>query len=178
MTKIVKLCLLIIFTSILSSCSSADVSAYKETTPDFNFKRFFSGKLKAYGVVQDYSGDLVRKLVVDMDASWQGNKGTIKEDFIYDDGETQQRTWYITINDDNTITGTADDVIGTARGQSSGGVFHWQYDVELAYDDSMVEVHFDDWMYLISDDRLINRTSINKLGLQVAELTLSIEKVK
>lgn len=161
----------------LISCSAPSVDHYKNTSPEFDFKTFFTGNLKAYGVVQDFKGELTRKLVVDMHASWEGNQGIIEEDFVYDDGETQKRIWKVTLNNDNSLTGTADDVLGTAKGKSDGSVFHWNYDVELPYDGSTLEVNFDDWMYLVTQTRLINRTSIVKFGVEVGEVTLVIEKI-
>ena len=162
---------------LLISCSAPNVEHYKNTSPNFDFKTFFSGNLKAYGVVQDFKGELTRKLVVDMNATWDGNQGVIEEDFVYDDGETQKRIWRVTLNNDNSLTGTADDVIGVAKGKSNGSVFHWNYNVELAYDDSTLNVNFDDWMYLVTQTRLINRTSIVKFGVEVGEVTLVIEKI-
>lgn len=162
---------------LLVSCSAPNVEHYNNTSPEFDFKTFFSGNLKAYGVVQDYKGELTRKLVVDMHASWEGNQGVIGEDFIYDDGETQKRIWKVTLNDDKSLTGTADDVLGTAKGKSDGSVFHWNYAVELPYDGSTLTVNFDDWMYLVTQTRLINRTSIVKFGIEVGEVTLVIEKI-
>lgn len=169
---------ILFFCSLLASCAAPDVEHYQGSGPEFNFKQFFNGKLKAYGVVQDFKGELTRKLVVDMNAYWDGNKGTIEEDFVYDDGETQRRVWNIILNDDNTLTGTANDVLGTAQGKSSGSVFHWTYSLSLKVDDSEIEVNFDDWMYLVTQSRLINRTAIDKFGVEVGEVTLVIEKVQ
>ncbi len=174
MLKLVAVSLLAL---LLVSCSAPNVEHYKNTSPNFDFKTFFSGNLKAYGVVQDFKGELTRKLVVDMKATWNGNEGVIEEDFIYDDGQTQKRIWKITLNDDNSLTGTADDVLGIAKGKSQGSVFHWNYNVELPYDGSTLEVNFDDWMYLVTQTRLINRTSIVKFGVEVGEVTLVIEKI-
>lgn len=161
----------------LVSCSAPKVEYYNSSNPEFDFKAFFSGDLKAYGVVQDYKGELTRKLVVTMNARWEGNEGVIEEDFVYDDGETQKRIWYVTLNDDNSLVGRADDVFGIATGKSAGSVFHWNYNVALPYDGSTLEVNFDDWMYLVTQSRLINRTSIVKFGVEVGEVTLVIEKI-
>ncbi len=176
--KLLNTAILLILCLFLASCAAPDVEHYKGSSPEFNFKQFFNGKLKAYGVVQDFKGELTRKLVVNMDASWEGNVGVIEEDFIYDDGETQRRVWTITLNNDNTLTGTASDVLGIAKGESSGSVFHWTYSLELLVDGSQIEVNFDDWMYQVTDSRLINRTSIDKFGIEVGEVTLVIEKVE
>ncbi|WP_409425905.1 DUF3833 domain-containing protein [Pseudoalteromonas sp. RW-H-Ap-1] len=176
--KRVKFAMVLAVSFFIASCSAPSVEYYKGSEPNFDFKTFFSGELKAYGVVQDFKGELTRKLVVDLNAKWNGNQGTIEEDFIYDDGETQKRIWKITLNDDNTLTGTASDVLGIATGESDGSVFHWNYNVELLYDGSTLNVNFDDWMYLVTSTRLINRTSIVKFGVEVGEVTLVIEKVQ
>lgn len=64
-----------------------------------------------------------------------------------------------------------------AKGKSNGSVFHWNYDVEIPYKESTLSVNFDDWMYLVTQSRLINRTSIVKFGIEVGEVTLVIEKI-
>ncbi|TMO75102.1 DUF3833 domain-containing protein [Pseudoalteromonas sp. S3785] len=174
--KFKQLCILMA-ALFLVSCSAPKVEHYNSSTPEFDFKAFFSDDLKAYGVVQDYKGELTRKLVVTMNARWEGNEGVIEEDFVYDDGETQKRIWYVTLNDDNSLVGRADDVLGIATGNSAGSVFHWNYNVALPYDGSTLEVNFDDWMYLVTQSRLINRTSIVKFGVEVGEVTLVIEKI-
>ncbi|HBV76049.1 MULTISPECIES: DUF3833 domain-containing protein [Vibrio] len=171
-----KSLLILLSMLFIISCSAPEVSHYSGSQPNFDFKTFFNGKLKAYGVVQDYKGELTRKLVVNMDARWEGNIGIIEEDFVYDDGETQKRIWNITLNEDGTAVGQADDVIGDAIGRSQGSVFHWKYRVVLPYKGDTLETDFDDWMYLVTPDKLINRTSINKFGIEVGQVTLVIEK--
>ena len=160
---------------LLSACSSS-IDDYKGTEPYFDFKTFFSGELVAYGVVQDYSGMVTRRFKVDMQASWQGNQGTIDEQFYYQDGETDERVWNITLGENGTLTGTANDVVGVAEGVTRGSAFNWKYTLEIPYDGDTMEVDLDDWMYLVTETRLINRTSIDKLGLEVGEITLIIEK--
>jgi len=48
----IKLKALFIFAMVLliTSCSAPDVDYYQGTEPKFDFKQFFSGELKAYGV--------------------------------------------------------------------------------------------------------------------------------
>jgi hypothetical protein len=33
-------------------------------------------------------------------------------------------------------------------------------------------VYFDDWMYLMDDDTLINRSSMSKFGIELGQVTL------
>ena len=40
----------------------------------------------------------------------------------------------------------------------------------------VVRVSFDDWMYLLDEDRLINRAEISKFGIHLGEVILYIER--
>jgi hypothetical protein len=39
-------------------------------------------------------------------------------------------------------------------------------------DGSVYEVSFDDWMYLMDEDTLINRSSMSKFGVEWGQVTL------
>lgn len=162
---------------LLTGCSSVDINEYRDTTPELNLKTFFDGKLKVYGMVQDISGKMTRRFTADIDASWDGETGVLDEVFFFDDGERQTRIWTLNHLGNGRYTGTAGDVVGVAEGQIQGAAFQWQYVLTIPYNDGTMDVKLDDWLYLIAEDRLINRTTINKFGLQVGEITLIIEKL-
>ena len=169
---------LIIITSLLMfvfGCST-DISEYKNTSPTLSLEQFFNGKLTAAGIVENYSGKVTRTFTVTMDASWQGNKGIIDEDFIFNDGETQKRIWTITNLGSGRYQGSAGDIIGIATGQSEGNALRWKYDMSLVVDDETYEVHFDDWMFLVDDNTIINRSDIKKFGITVGRVILVIQK--
>lgn len=174
-TKNVILSLLML--SLLSSCSSVEVADYQGTNPPLVLEKFFNGPLKASGIVEDFSGKVIRKFNVTMEASWQGNEGVIDEWFVYDDGETQTRIWRITSLGDGNYTGTAGDIIGTAVGEASGSALRWRYDMLLPVDGDEYQVHFDDWMFLVNDNTIINKSDIIKWGVTVAKVTLVIQKL-
>lgn len=163
--------------ALLTACSSIDVNDYQDTSPKLDLKTFFSGQLKVYGMVQDMSGKMTRRFTADIDASWQGDTGILDEVFYFDDGEQQTRVWTLQDLGNGNYSGTAGDVVGVASGSARGAVFRWQYTLTIPYDGDTLVVHLDDWLYLLTEDRLLNRTSINKFGLEVGEITLIIEKL-
>lgn len=171
-----KLMLGLIMIGLLSSCSSVEVTDYKDTHLTLVLESFFNGPLKASGIVHDFSGKVIRKFNVTMEASWQGNEGVINEWFVYDDGETQTRVWRIKALGEGRYSGTAGDIIGTADGQSSGSALRWKYDMLLPVDGDEYQVHFDDWMFLVNDNTIINQSDIIKFGITVAQVTLVIQK--
>jgi len=162
------------------SCSSASIEDYQQTTPKLDLATFFDGKLTAAGIVQDFSGKVTRKFTVTMEAHWtdtpQGKQGVINEWFVYDDGEKQTRVWKITDKGNGIYQGTANDILGIAEGESRGSALRWRYDMQLAVDGSEYQVHFDDWMFLVDDQTIINKSDIIKFGVTVAQVTLVIAK--
>jgi hypothetical protein len=170
-----QLLLLTLFT-FLVACSSPDINDYANTAPSLKLEEFFNGKLTAHGVVLDRSGALTRRFSVDLVGTWQGNKGKLEEWFVYDDGEKQTRTWYLENQGNGNYKGTANDVVGTAMGTAKGSALYWRYQLVIDYQGEPLEVTLDDWMFLINENRLINRTEIIKFGFKVGEVILTIEK--
>lgn len=160
----------------LAACSSQSLSDYQGTTPEFDVKTFFNGPLQAKGIVLDRSGTVTRRFSVEMIGTWQQNQGTLAEWFVFDDGEKTERTWIINKLQDGRYTGTAGDIAGEAQGESAGFALHWDYELDLVMDDSTYRVTFDDWLYQIDQQVVINRSYIKKWGITVGEVILVISK--
>ena len=101
--------------AFLTGCNSIKGVQYQELNPKFSLEEFFSGKIKAWGIIQDYSQNITARFEADMVGTWSGNKGVLDEVFTYYDSDRKQvRKWEITKIDDLNYTGTAGDIIGTA----------------------------------------------------------------
>ena len=64
-------------------------------------------------------------------------------------------------------SGIADDVIGEAKGISSGNALNWKYKLNLRVKDSTIKVDFDDWMFLQDENILVNRAVVKKWGISL-----------
>lgn len=169
--------LFIILVSLsLLACSNQNLNDYQATSPDFDVKQFFNGPLQAKGIVIDRSGTVTRRFSVEMVGSWKDNQGTLAEWFEFDDGEKSERTWIINKLADGRYTGTAGDIVGVAQGESAGFALHWDYQLDLSVDGSVYRVTFDDWLYQIDEQVVINRSYIKKWGFTVGEVILVISK--
>jgi hypothetical protein len=72
-----------------TGCASAPKPAdYAAERPLLDMRTYFNGKLAAHGVFTDRGGKVVRRFVVDMTCSWNGNQGVLDEQFRYSDGKT------------------------------------------------------------------------------------------
>ena len=164
---------------LLSGCATQNIQTYKEAKPTLDMHEFFSGQIDGYGMFQGRSGEVKRRFVVDIDATHEGDDVIVlDEKFTWADGTKSQRIWRLTQQDNGQWTGTADDVIGTAKGEVAGNAFHWQYVLDLPVDDKTYQVNFDDWMYLISDDVMLNRAVMSKFGVELGSVTLSMQRNK
>jgi hypothetical protein len=139
-------------------------------------QQYFNGDLTAHGIFTDRGGKVVRRFTVLMHCTWQGDEGTLDEDFTYSDGKKQRRIWRLKKGQNGRYTGTADDVLGQAQGQSSGNAFQWNYTLRLPVDEKTYEVQFDDWMYLMDERVMLNKAVMSKFGFKLGEVTLSFYK--
>ena len=175
--KFSKLLLVALSLIGLSSCSSS-LKIYESAEPKFDLFEYFQGSTKAWGIFQDFTGEVKRRFEVEITGtiSDQGNTLTLDEQFIYDDGEKDQRVWVIKKSSDGKYIGTAGDVIGEANGAESGFALNWQYTLALPYKDDVINVKFDDWMYRLNRDVMVNRAKVKKFGFTVGEVTLFFQK--
>ena len=141
-----------------------------------DLQQYFNGTLDAYGVFTDRSGAVVKRFTVVMKCSWQGDDGVLDEDFVYSDGTLQKRIWRLKKLGQGRFSGRADDVVGEALGESRGNAFHWTYTLSLPVDGRVFEVQFDDWMYLMTDQVMLNKATMSKFGVRLGEVTLSFTK--
>lgn len=160
-----------------TGCATTDISDYSSDTPRaLVLEEYFLGKTTAYGVFEDRFGKVRRTFKVDITGTVEDDQLTLKEDFFYNDGERETRVWVIDILGDGNYRGTAGDVPGYAIGKTAGNVFNWKYKVDLSVNGKIWNVGFDDWMYLLEDDVLINRAYVSRYGIRIGEVTISFQK--
>ncbi|MFC0180059.1 DUF3833 domain-containing protein [Thorsellia kenyensis] len=164
--------------ALLAGCGGIDGQQYTELSPELKLESYFNGPIKAWGFIQDRSGNVITRFDVVMEGSWDGNKGRLDEVFTYyDNGKVQNRTWEITKIDEFTYEGKAGDILGTAKGSAHGNAINWVYEMDVPVDDTTYRLKFDDWMWAMNDGVVINRSYMKKFGITVAELTVFMQKV-
>ena len=156
----------------VASCASVDVARYADQQPALNLEHFFSQPVKAWGIFQKRNGEVAKRFEVNIVSRHEGNNLILDERFVYSDGTRQRRVWTLTPEGQGRWSGRADDVVGVAEGQVAGNTLHWRYRLNLPVDDSTYEMSMDDWMYLMDEDTLINRTRMSKFGVEVGQVTL------
>jgi hypothetical protein len=160
----------------LAGCAGPAVQDYAAEKPTLDLRQFLTGELTGKGLFTDRAGRVVKRFTVKMSGRWDGDQGTLDEHFVYSDGSTQRRLWRLQALGDGRYRGTADDVVGGATGASAGNAFHWTYTLALPVDGRVWNVALDDWMFLVDDRTILNRSAMSKFGLHLGDLTLVITK--
>lgn len=162
---------------VAGGCGSMKVEEFKKASPELVLEEYFTGKTRAWGLFEDRFGQVQRQFVVDIDGVWDGRILTLTENFVYDDGELEERIWTVTKTGQSTYIGTTDNAVGNASGETAGNVFHWEYDFNLNVGEDTWKVHFDDWMFLQPGGVLLNKATVTRWGIRLGTVFLSFERV-
>jgi len=141
--------------------------------PPFLPERYFARRLEAYGVFVDRFGTIRRQFEVAVSGRQTESGFVLDESFRYDDGESDERRWDVTVLGNGRYEGRCADVVGVARGVCTANMLSWRYSFRLAMYGRKVTVRFDDVMVLQAGDILVNRATISKAGCRLGEVLLS-----
>ena len=75
----------------LAGCAGPQLKDYADKTPELDLVEYFTGEVTAWGQFQDLRGKVRRRFTVQIEGVWDGSVLELTEDFVYDDGETEQR---------------------------------------------------------------------------------------
>lgn len=171
-----RLAALYLFLTLAACTGRPALDDPKLSNRELDLEVFFAGKTRAHGQFNDIFGTVRRRFEVDITGTWDGERLTLVEDFVYEDGSTERRVWTLTKTGPQTWEGSAPGVIGIARGEERGDTFNWQYMIDLPVPGGTLRVSFDDWMWLLSDDRLLNRAYMSRFGVPIGEVIITFER--
>lgn len=150
---------------------------YAGKGPQFDLRHHLSGPIQCDGVIFGPTGRVTSRFVAQMQGSWTGNIGTLSEVFHYDSGSVQNRAWTLALGNAGDITATAPDVVGTGTGRAEGPTVMLRYRIRLTPEAGGHVLDVVDWMYLLENGTIMNRSQFRKFGIKVAELVATMRKV-
>ena len=169
--------LTLFLTFFLTNCIAAmKPEDFKDQKPRLVIEEFLKGNVKAYGILQNRRGKVTRQFSADLNGKWDGKELILDEKFNWSDGEVQTRQWKIVKKDEHYYEGTASDVVGIAKGYSYGPAFKFEYVLLVPVKGREIKITFDDWIFKQDDKVAINRATMTKFGIKVAELTVLFQK--
>ena len=140
--------------------------------PAFDPVDFFAGHTHSWGVIETRSGDPTQRVITDSLGETDGpDRLRMVQHLSFQDGTTQQRDWVLWRQGPGRFDATANDMVGTARGEAEGRMFHWQWVLARSPGSPMSNVTMQQWMYRMDDGSVTIRTTVSKFGVIVAEVT-------
>jgi hypothetical protein len=150
---------------------------YAGAQPQIDLRRHLDGPILCEGVIYGPTGRVTSRFVADMEGRWDGNRGTLDEHFRYASGEAQTRRWHLTLGNDGAILAEADDLTRAGHGRQEGAAVQLSYRIRLPEHAGGWVLDVTDWMYLMENGTIINRSQFRKFGIKVAELVATMRRV-
>ncbi len=153
----------------LAGCANPALSA---PGPNLDPLAFFTGHQRSWGVVENRSGAPTAVITTDCRGEAEGPDGLHMVQYltIGHDAPTR-REWHMRRTGPTTYDATANDMVGTAHGVADGRSFHWRWVLATSPGNPLLNVAMHQWMYRMDDGSVVNRTTITKLGITLAEVT-------
>jgi hypothetical protein len=151
---------------------------FTHVEPRLEPDRFFEGRTRSWGVVEDRNGEPRRRFTTEAVGRREGAVLVLTQDLTFEGGETQRRVWRLRRVDGSRYEATANVVVGVATGEAHGNAFRWHYTLALGPDAAVASVDLRHWMYLQDGGAtLVNRVAITKLGAVVGQVTEYFRRV-
>ncbi|ANP45424.1 DUF3833 family protein [Candidatus Viadribacter manganicus] len=176
MNMLLSLAAIVALSTFASACATRPPTPAAASTQPFVVERDLAGASVARGEFRSITG-VRRGFTAQLNGTWDGETLTLVEDFAYDDGERDRKTWRLQRVAPGEFVGTREDVVGQARGFQDGDVFRLEYDVVLPSENGRGrKVRFRDVLALRADGDILNNATVGWLGLRVGSVSLVIER--
>ncbi|TYC63461.1 DUF3833 domain-containing protein [Rhodobacterales bacterium] len=164
------------FHKIILSFLAAFILTLPAGAAELRLEDFFKGRTSAtgsFGTITGYS----RQFDVSLHGRWDGRTLVLREDFRYDDGEKDTKTWRFRKTGWNTYIGTREDVLGEAKVILAGDEAYFNYLVDLDEGEGRNIVRFYDKLTLSADGQtIVNTARVFKGPLPVAWVRVDFKR--
>jgi len=161
------------------SFRAQSTSDYATSASTGSLRDVLSGKFEAHGLIYDHTGRVKSRFIAEIDGAFDAEGGTLLEHFSYQSGAKDQRRWTIAFDPDGRrFTATAPDVIGDGHGEHVGDAVRMTYRLKLPKRTGGHVLNVVDWLYVMPDGAIANRSEMRKFGIKVAELVAVFRPVE
>jgi uncharacterized SAM-binding protein YcdF (DUF218 family) len=141
------------------------------------FEAFFTGRSYANGTLSAINGER-RDFFISLDGRLAGGVLTLRESFVFSNGEREVKTWRFRKSGPDSYVGTREDVIGETTLIVDGNRASMTYDINLTPKAAPTIVRFEDSLVLESDGSLRNTARMSKFGLPVGRVIVNFARSK
>lgn len=158
--------LLLVLMGALSTGSAAP------RVEEFDPLKFFTGRTRSSGVFENRRGEPTNPVKTETTGRLVNGELHLEQILFIGNEAGQHRSWKVRRIGRTRFEATANDMVGTARGNVSGNTFTWTFTLVTKPGNPLFNVRMTQHMYLQPDGRtMINRSMIRKFGILVASVT-------
>ena len=130
----------------------------------------FVGRAVGAGVFRVDLTGTERRFRARLDGRLTGDRLTVVEDFVYDDGEENRLTWVFDRAGAGRWTGRREDTVGLAEVRELGTEVRLAYRADFRAGDQVTRLGFEDVIYFGPDGRVINDAIVTRWGIPVGRV--------
>ena len=138
--------------------------------PPISLDTALVGRLRGAGVFRIDLTGAERRFTADLNGTLTGDRLTVVEDFVYDDGQRDRLTWVFDRAGPGRWTGRREDTVGIAEVVETGTTIRLDYVADFASTEGVTRLTFADVLYRGEDGRVINDAIVRRWGLPVARV--------
>jgi len=159
----------------LAGCASVPSSPRVATRP-VTLEQAFVGRKRGAGLFKVGLTGAERRFTALLNGhlSRGGQRLTVVEDFVYDDGQKNRLTWVFDRSGPGEWTGRREDTVGRATVVEENGEVRLTYTADFASPAGVTRLGFADVIYLRSDGVIVNDAIVSRLGIPVGTVRFEI----
>ncbi len=166
----------LVILAVFLGCASARAASlspaeFAGSSPAFDPMRFFTGHTRSSGVFENRAGEPTKRVRTETRGRMALGELRMEQDLFTDGEPRQHRSWRMRRLDAHHFEGTANDIIGKVRGEARGNYFRWTFTLALKPGNPLFNVRMTQHMYLQPDGTMLNRSTIRKFGIVVAQVS-------
>ena len=159
----------------LTACATRPPTPKAAAAP-FDLVRDLGGATTARGEFSTIFGAR-RGFNATLEGRLEGQTFVLTEQFAFDDGEKDVKTWRLTPAGPGRWTGTREDVVGTAVGYIDGNAFRLEYLVDIKRKNGKsTRVRFRDVLVRTSSGIVLNKAIVSYFGAPIGKVELTISR--
>jgi hypothetical protein len=159
----------------LGGCATLPASPDLPTRP-ITLDQAFMGRKRGAGLFRvPLTGDERRfTALLNGHLSRDGQRLTIVEDFLYDDGQKNRLSWVFDRAGAGRWIGRREDTVGTATAIEQNGEVRLSYTADFASDTSVTRLGFEDVIYQRADGVIVNDAVVTRFGFPIGTVRFEI----
>lgn len=156
-------------------CATVPPSPRVATQP-ITLDQAFAGQQTGAGLFRVQLTGAERRFTARLNShlSRDGQRLTIVEDFVYDDGQTNRLTWVFDRDGPGRWTGRREDTVGMATAIEENGMIRLAYVADFDSGTAVTRLGFADVIYRRADGVIVNDAVVTRLGFPVGTVRFEI----